>query len=577
MAKTQTHSVSKQKKVEKTAVPSPFLLRENNFCLALLLVLLAIVYIIRSKFSMIPFERDEGIYGYIGTLMLEGKIPYKDFYEQKFPGIFYFYGTMVYLFGDTVKGLHTGFMYLNLTTIVLIYFTSQKLFSPIAGIISAITFAFVSLTPNLSGFTIQSEHGVAFFISLGLLFYALFATKQKWYYNLFMGMAFGFAFMTKTSGMFLVLWGGFTLIISYITNKNRSFKTLALDVLIYSGGVFSIIGFFFLIILMKGSFNEMIYWAYETPKSYVGKMPFEEGIKYFGYTRDAILQNHKFFWMHALIGIAVCLLKSINFKMKLVAITLLFFSCCTIVPGYYFYGHYWMQIIPGLSILAGLTYYGIVTFMRESLNIKQPKLKYVYLGIFAIVTFNHINALKSYYFHPNYERILRSVYGSNPFPESMEIANYINANSKPEDNIVLIGSEPQIYFYTRKKSPSRHAYFASLVNDVKEHKEWQREFVKDVEKADPRYLVFFNHQISLFVQPNTDKYVFEWVNKYTSERYHIIGVADMVDGMQTNYVWNNALAGFQPKGQNVIYIYERNQNITTTAPTTTATTAPGKP
>lgn len=263
--------------------------------------------------------------------------------------------------------------------------------------------------------------------------------------------------------------------------------------------------------------------------------------------------------------------------MKLVAITLLFFSCCTIVPGYYFYGHYWMQIIPGLSILAGLTYYGIVTFMRESLNIKQPKLKYVYLGIFAIVTFNHINALKSYYFHPNYERILRSVYGSNPFPESMEIANYINANSKPEDNIVLIGSEPQIYFYTRKKSPSRHAYFASLVNDVKEHKEWQREFVKDVEKADPRYLVFFNHQISLFVQPNTDKYVFEWVNKYTSERYHIIGVADMVDGMQTNYVWNNALAGFQPKGQNVIYIYERNQNITTTAPTTTATTAPGKP
>jgi hypothetical protein len=28
--------------------------------------------------------------------------------------------------------------------------------------------------------------------------------------------------------------------------------------------------------------------------------------------------------------------------------------------------------------------------------------------------------------------------------------------------------------------------------------------------------------------------------------------------MQTTYAWNEALTGFQPKGQNVIYIYERN-------------------
>lgn len=567
MAKTK--SAAAPQTIAPSGNPSflnKYLSTESKICLGLLLLLLMIMASIRSKFAMIPFERDEGIYGYIGKLILEGKVPYKDFYEQKFPGLFYFYGTMVWLFGDTVDGLHKGFMYLNLLTIVIIYFASERLFSPVAGLISAITFAFVSMTPNLSGFTIQAEHGVAFFIALGILFYALYHRTGKWYYNFIMGVAFGLAFMTKTSGVFLLLWGGITHVIAYIVNKKRSFKELLIQGLTYSAGVLVVFGIFLLLILAKDSFDEMIYWAYQTPKKYVGKIKFEDGMKYFAYTRDAIVENHKFFWVHSFLAIIVCFLKPISFKMKLVALTLLFFSFCTIVPGYYFYGHYWIQTIPGLAIMAGLTYFGIYHFLKDSLNIKFKQLKYVYLVVFVLLTLNHTSALKSYYFHPNYERILRAVYGNNPFPESMEIANYINANSKPEDQIVLIGSEPQIYLYTHKRSPSRHAYFAAIVSDVPEHKEWQREFVSDLEKAHPRYLVFFNHGISLFVQPNTDNYVFTWLNKYIPENYHLVGLADMVDGMQTNYVWNQALNNFQPKGQNLIYVYEKNQEVKAVTP-----------
>ena len=176
-----------------------------------------------------------------------------------------------------------------------------------------------------------------------------------------------------------------------------------------------------------------------------------------------------------------------------------------------------------------------------------------------MLTYSHINANKNYYFRPNYERILRTVYGSNPFPESMEIGNWINANSKPEDNIVLLGSEPQIYFYTKKHSPSRHAYFAAIVDNVPQHKEWQREFVKDVEKANPKYLVYFNHPISLFVQPNTDKYVFEWANKYVSSNYHLVGLVDMIEGQHSNYLWREQIGNYKPVSQNIIYVYERNQ------------------
>lgn len=530
---------------------------EDKICLALLSILICIIYVIRSKFLYIPFERDEGIYGYYGKLLLEGKIPYKDFYEQKFPGLFYFYAFMVSLFGDTVKGLHTGFMYLNILTVILIYFTSKILYTPIAGLISATTFAFVSLTPELSGFTVQAEHGVAFFISCGLLFYALYNTQKKWYYNFLMGVSFGFAIMTKTSGLFLVLWGGVILILDFLFSENKTLKKLIIQISTYSTGVFLIIGSFFLLIYVKGSFQDMIFWTYEIPKNYVSKIPFDDGIKYFTYSKNAILQNYKFFWYHSLLAVILSLLKTVSWQQKFFGITLLVFSFFTIVPGFYFYGHYWIQTIPGLSVVAGLTYYTLISLANKFLKIKS--IKYVYLGVFALLTYTHISALKSYYFKPNYERILRTVYGNNPFPESMEIGNWINANSKPEDNIVLLGSEPQIYFYTKKRSPSRHAYFAAIVDNVPQHKEWQREFVKDVEKANPKYLVYFNHPISLFVQPNTDKYVFEWANTYVNSNYHLVGLVDMIEGQHSTYLWREQIGNYKPVSQNIIYVYERNK------------------
>lgn len=528
---------------------------EEKISLGLLIILICTIYIIRSKFLLIPFERDEGIYGYYGKLLLEGKIPYKDFYEQKFPGLFYFYGFMVSIFGDTVEGLHKGFMYLNIATIIIIFFASRVLFTPIAGLLSATTFAFVSLTPNLSGFTVQAEHGVAFFISLGLLFYALYNSKKKWFYNFLMGASFGFAIMTKTSGLFLVLWGGIILIIDFLFTNEKTVKKFIIQTSIYSSGVFLVIALFFLIIAAKGSFQDMIFWTYEIPKNYVSKIPFDDGVKYFTYTKDAILQNYKFFWYHSLLAIILCALKTVSWKQKFFGLTLLAFSFFTIVPGFYFYGHYWIQTIPGISIVTGLTYYAIISLANKFF--KFQNLKYVYLGVFAIFTYSHVSALKAYYFKPNYERILRNVYGNNPFPEAMEIGSWINANSKPEDNIVLLGSEPQIYFYTKKHSPSRHAYFAAIVDNVPQHKEWQREFVKDVEKASPRYLIYFNHPISLFVQPNTDKYVFEWANKYVNEKYQLVGLCDMIEGQHATYLWREQIGNYKPVSQNVIYIYEK--------------------
>lgn len=535
--------------------------REDAICTALLLVLLLVVHSIRSKFLLIPFERDEGIYTYFGQLVLEGKTPYVDFIEAKFPGIFYFYGLMVKLFGYGVKEMHTGFMYLNLATIVLIYFASRKLFSPMAGLISAITYAFVSLTPNLSGFTVQSEHGVAFFTALGFLFYAFARNTSKWYLYALMGISMSAALMVKTNGVFLALWGGVIILTDFLLSKPRNLKGFLINGTAYTLGGILVVGILFFVVYAKGSFSDMIKWAYEHPKKYISGMPFEEGKKYFAYTRDQIVEHHKFFWIHAVLALLLCIPKPTDVRLKVLGFTVLIASFLTIVPGYFFYGHYWIQMVPGVALIAGLTYQSFISILGYFFRQTHPRYKYVYLGVFVVLTFSHVSAFKSYYYSPNYDTILRTVYGNNPFPESMEIAKFINANSKPEDGIVLIGSEPQIYVYTNKKCPSRFSYFTALVNNTEYHRDWQREFARDVEKAKPRYVVFFNHRLSLLVQPNTDDYVFQWANKFINDNYTLVGCVDMVDGyLNANYAWREQLATFKPQGQNVVYVYERKSN-----------------
>ena len=541
---------------------------EDKVAFGVLAGVILLVAFIRSNFLTIPFERDEGAYTYYGRLLLEGYTPYVDFYEQKFPGLFYFYAFMISIFGDTVRGMHIGFIWLNILSIVFTFLAVRKLFSGYAAAISAITFAIVSLTPNLSGFTVQAEHGVAFFSALGIFFYAYASSAKKAWLYACMGLALGAAFMTKTTGLFIMLWGGVAILIDFFFNSDRNWKNLFKTLLPYMAGATFVLLLMFGLIAMKGAFKDMIYWTYDIPKNYVNKVPFSEGIKYFGYSRDAILNNHKLFWYQGMFALAIVLIKSIPWRIKLITIALAAFSSLMIVPGYFFYGHYWIQLVPGLAVLSGITFYMVSTLVSSMKSAGTIRLGYV--GLFVVLTFMHLNkksegltlSLKDYYFNPNYDLIMRLVYGNNPFPETVAIANYLETVAKPEDQVIFMGSEPQIYFYMKKKCPTRHAYFAAVVESVPEHKQWQREYVRDVEKAKPKYFVFARHSVSLLVQPNTDNYIFEWANKYLTENYQIIGVVDMPDGsLNSNYAWGKDAPAYQPKGQNVIFVFERKPGV----------------
>ena len=86
--------------------------------------------------------------------------------------------------------------------------------------------------------------------------------------------------------------------------------------------------------------------------------------------------------------------------------------------------------------------------------------------------------------------VSRLVWGANPFPESVEIARYIQANTQPGDRIAVLGSEPQIYFYARRRSATPYILTYDLMYPGERARSMQLDMIRELEEAKPAVLVF---------------------------------------------------------------------------------------
>ena len=76
------------------------------------------------------------------------------------------------------------------------------------------------------------------------------------------------------------------------------------------------------------------------------------------------------------------------------------------------------------------------------------------------------------------------IYSGNPFPESLEIAKFIKARTTPDDRIAVLGSEPQIFFYARRRSATGYIYTYSLMENHEYALAMQKEMIAEVEAVE---------------------------------------------------------------------------------------------
>jgi len=520
-----------------------------------LLGIVAIVILVRLNFVDIPFERDEGAYSYYASLILDGGIPYKDYHSIKYPVLPASYAVVMAIFGRTVAGMHVGFIFLNVASLLVIYLIGKRLLQPWVGVISAGSFALFSINPYVSGYTIQSEHFIVFYISLGVLLSVYGLERNSKWLLFFSGFLMCLAFQVKQTAALFCVFLALAIALKSLMDDRLNWKRALVQVGVYSSGVLTAFLLMILTMVALGVFNEMWYWTVDYANYYASQLPWSVAKNVLFITLGRIVPPYFALYVLAAAGLLILPFLKISRYKKIFFVLFAGFSILSVFPGNHFFWHYWLQQLPSFSLMVGILFLYIFYLARHF--VEKSTAQRIAIALFLVPVGITIWSQRDYLFNPDYHEILREVYGMNPFPEAWEIAKYIKARTVPDDKIAVFGSEPEIYFYTQRRCPSSHNYMEFLVQPGEISSKMQHEFIADLETDVPKYLVWLNLTISWQRKPGSDTYIFEWIKPYLAKHFKQVGIVDMISPEKTVYTWGDESLTYRPNSTRYIEIYER--------------------
>jgi hypothetical protein len=147
------------------------------------------------------------------------------------------------------------------------------------------------------------------------------------------------------------------------------------------------------------------------------------------------------------------------------------------------------------------------------------------------------------------------IFGFNPFPESREIANYLAEHSGENDTVAIFGSEPQIYFYARRRSATPFTLVYEAMQPHEYAHSMQKEMIEALEEERPRHLVFVNIPSSWLIGPKSEQLLFEWWQQSRLEDYHQVGQVNIRN--ETEYLWGDAVGEGKAGSHFWISVWER--------------------
>lgn len=303
-----------------------------------LIVILSIIFglasfaVIIFSFSK-PILQDEGVFLTISKGLTNGLLPYRDFFDHKTPGIYFFLALLVFLFGKNIVFYKIVFLIINFLSAYLVFLISEKLRKN-SGVLSASVFLFSLYI--FEGYFLIAEPLVIFLLLLAVWFLLKDGKNQK--QDIFWGGLFaGLSFLMKQTAIVSAL-----ALAVYVFIKNRNmFKDFVLGLSVGPSMVF--IWLLFSGILQE-SFNQIILYNFSYPKE-------SFAIVFEGFKNS--FSSTWFIWL-GLIGY-IFISKD---KYKKLFLALIFLSIPVFLIRHY--PHYWIQIIPFVAIVFSLSYLQLV-------------------------------------------------------------------------------------------------------------------------------------------------------------------------------------------------------------------------
>lgn len=538
----------------------PSLDNSRWWCVIVLAVVIVFFAAIRFRLRTMPLERDEGEYAYAGQLFLQGIVPYKLAYNMKLPGTYAAYAFIMAIFGQSPSGIHLGMILVNAATVVLIFLLARRLFDSTAALTAACTFAVLSNSEAVLGFAGHATQFVVL-VSLGgllILLKALGTKRTSLYF--FAGFLLGTAFVCKQPGIVFTIFGAVYLAFA----ERNALKTWTgiRHLSSYCAGAISPFILTCMVMLLGGELGRMWFWTFSYARQYAAVTRLREGWENLFVLGSSAVEVAPWLWILTALGIVALAWDSHLWKHAFFLLGLLMASLSGLCAGLYFRPHYLVLLLPIASLLAGLAISSAQQELRRLLNNAAATL--IPATVFAIIVGVSIAAQADTLFRLDPTAVCREAYDKSPFPEAEVVSAYLNRQAGPEARIAVLGSEPEIYFYSRRHSATGYIYVYPLVEPQPYAETMQHEMVNEIETNRPEYIVLVKVTTSWQAHPGSSRFILDWSKNYLATNYRIVGVADEISPTETRYVWEEAAKTYTEKSDAVIEIFRRTSATTLT-------------
>jgi len=534
----------------------------------MLLVIVSASLLLRLFWLNTLIGRDEGMGGYVGWLWTQGKILYVNVFDNKGPFFYFLYGFIGSVFGPSIIYMRLFNDFLFIISIVMIYRLARDWYGKIAGWLSALFYGIFMNAPIYEGQLTVSE-SIALPLLIGsVYFWSLYLKVNHKKLLVFSGILLSLSFLTRqTTGLMLPVM---LIMLIFFSKKNEislsenHARNLLSNLFAFFLGVAVPITVTLLYFHLNGALLTFLDRAFVKPFEYFKGSyvpPSGESVSLvlpripLSLFFVVIIQGLPL-WIFGCLGTSIAAIRR-TISDKLILLWLAVFCFATSRPPSF--GHYFQQIIPPMSLLAG----AFISQMFGGINIRKAKSIFTKsnfnateaatVGVIVLLLITSIPAayMQSIQF-PNYnikwEFVEWRFADGQSFENQTYLAQYLRMNIPRNRKILVHGSAAEIYWLSGFEAP---AYPWSNPPTMIPESEYQT-LVNLVQNLSiDRIVLFAQDQKALhqklddpIVNSTLRKYFFEkqidnaWIfSKYDSEgRYVAIDLLDMFQNASLEYI-----------------------------------------
>ena len=449
---------------------SPIIKSIKNILPFILLFVFTILF--RINFINLPYERDEGEYAYTAYFTRQGVVPYRDIFDQKPPLIF-----LIFYFSEILNpGGTWGPRVLSLISAyavaVLLFLTGKELFDTRTGLVSMWLFIAMLTIPEMTPFAANTEIFMLPFVMGCFFIFVCYKNSNKklpWY---LFGAFSSIAVMFKPICIPLLLYIFITWIYNYATN-NHNFKSLLINILLTAFGIVTVISPIFLYLVKNNALKSFFDTVIIYNLSYFQEFH-NNGLKRFVYIIPIIIATFPLIFLSTFILILSKRHNSWYFAGILFFLFLPIYNSPSL--------HYYLIIIPFIALFASAGFNYLL--IRYTINHNATRAYLTFLFILSAILMN-LNSIFS-----SNEELLQQTYHNNQFFNSVLFAKMLTKFTKTEDEILMLGNEPQVLYYSKRKSASRFFYMYPMFIPTAKTKIYQDEYINDLTTKVPKFIVF---------------------------------------------------------------------------------------